>query len=219
MTGRVHRQEVWDREYLIRGRRFGRAPPDLPFLVPGAIVLEAGCGDGKTLSAMVNRGWQVLALDFSPEAIKICTRSPVLQGISYLIADAAILPVRGNSCDAVFFSHVIGHVPERERRAIALEAIRILKIGGRLFFRDFSSEDFRAGTGTPIEAGTWVRGDRIQTHYFSMIEVRDLFSGLSLMFIREEIWFIRKQNDRRRRVEIVAEFRKEQADDGGNIGA
>jgi ubiquinone/menaquinone biosynthesis C-methylase UbiE len=216
MTGIVSCRDAWDREYLRRGRRFGRAPPDLPFLFPGAMVLEAGCGDGKTLSAMVSRRWQVLALDFSSEAIKICTRSPVLEGISYLIADAAELPVCGNSCDAVFLSHIIGHAPERERWAIARETIRILKRGGRLFFRDFSLEDYRAGTGTQVETGTRVRGDGIQTHYFSRPEVWHLFSDLSPVSIREELWFMRVRKERLRRVEIVAEFRKTHNDDGND---
>jgi ubiquinone/menaquinone biosynthesis C-methylase UbiE len=210
MTGGLRSREVWDREYLRCGRRFRGAAPDLPLLPPGAIVLEAGCGDGKSLFTMINNGWQVLAIDFSTEAIKVCRRSPVLREFSYLIANVAALPVCENSCDAVILSHVTGHASEQERKEITKEAIRVLKPGGLLYFRDFSCKDFRAGNGRLTETGTRLRGNGIYTHYFTPFEIRDLFSELSFISIREDTWFIGSHKNRLPRAEIVAEFRKSQ---------
>jgi ubiquinone/menaquinone biosynthesis C-methylase UbiE len=202
-------RESWDREYGSRGRRFGGAPPDLPALHPGAVVLETGCGDGKTLSAMVTRRWEILAIDFSREAIRLCGKNPALRTVSSLIADAGMLPLAGCSCDAVFLSHVIGHAPEAERAVIAAESARVLKPGGRLFFRDFSTKDFRAGAGTLTEPGTRTRGDGIMTHYLTEEEVRDLFTDLIPVFIREDSWVLRVKREELRRAEIAAEFLKE----------
>ncbi len=202
-------RESWDREYRSRGRRFGGAPPDLPALHPGAVVLETGCGDGKTLSAMVTRELEIIAIDFSKEAVRLCRKNPALRTVSCLIADAGMLPLEGCSCDAVFLSHVIGHAPEAERPVIASESVRVLKPGGRLFFRDFSTKDFRAGAGTLTEPGTRVRGDGIMTHYLTEEEVRDLFVDLIPVFIREDSWVLRVRNVELLRAEIVAGFLKE----------
>jgi ubiquinone/menaquinone biosynthesis C-methylase UbiE len=214
MPGSVCPRDAWDQEFSRRGRRFGRSVPDLPVLVPEAIVLEAGCGDGRTLSAMASRSWRVLALDFSIEAIKICRKSPALTEIPYLVADAGLLPFRENSIDAVFLSHVTGHAKRSERKAIASEVTRVLKVGGRLFFRDFSLEDFRAGSGSPIEEGTWKKGDGINTHYFTIDEVCDLFSQLVPVSVREVTWLLRVRREAMRRVEIVAELNKNRCSPG-----
>jgi ubiquinone/menaquinone biosynthesis C-methylase UbiE len=203
------RRESWDRDYRNRGRRFGRAVPNLPSLPRGAVILETGCGDGKTLFGMVNRGWEILAIDFSAEAIRLCRSSPALMKLCYLMADAERLPLKGCSCDAVFLSHVIGHAPEAERELVASESARVLKPGGLLFFRGFSTADFRSGSGTLVEPGTRIRGDGIMTHYFTGEEVRDLFADLIPVSVREETWVLRVKRERHRRAEIIAEFLKQ----------
>lgn len=208
MTRSVRGQEAWERDYLTRGRRFGGSPPVIPSLPPGSVVLEAGCGDGKSLCAMANRSWEVLALDFSPEAVRICTRSPFFREITGIVADLAALPLCRHSCDAVFLSHIVGHAMEGTRKKIASEATRIIKPGGCLFFRDFSVCDFRSGSGTLVEDGTRLRGDGICTHYFTEQEVRDLFVDLSCRTIGEDIWSMRIRTGRVPRAEIVASFSK-----------
>jgi ubiquinone/menaquinone biosynthesis C-methylase UbiE len=218
MPGNVCSRDAWDKEFSRRGRRFGRFSPEVPPLFPGAIVLEAGCGDGRGLFAMADRSWQILALDFSIEAIKICMKSPPIKDIPYLVADSGMLPFRENSFDAIFLIHVAGHSQRSDRTAIASEMTRILKKGGNLFFRDFSLEDFRAGSGALIEEGTWKKGDGIITHYFTLQEVRHLFSHLTPSSLHEVEWFQRVRKKALRRVEIVAEFRKEQAYAGNHAG-
>lgn len=208
MTRTVQGQEAWERDYLQRGRRFGGSPPDLPSLPHGSLVLEAGCGDGKTLSAMGRRSWEVLALDFSPEAVRICTRAPYFKGMTGIIADLTALPLCNQSFDAVFLSHVIGHAREKERKKIASETIRILKPGGCLFFREFSLGDFRSGSGSLTEEGSRLRGDGISTHYFTEQEVMTLFSDLSCRRISEEVWSLKTREGTVPRAEIIASFRK-----------
>jgi SAM-dependent methyltransferase len=174
----------------------------------GSIVLEAGCGDGKTLSAMSRCSWEVLALDFSPEAIRICARAPYFKGMTGIIADLTALPLCNQSCDAVFLSHAIGHARRAERKKIACETIRILKPEGCLFFREFSRFDFRSGSGSLTEEGTRLRGDGICTHYFTELEVMSLFSDLSCQTIHEEVWSLKTRGGTVPRAEIVASFQK-----------
>jgi len=202
-------QAAWEREYRIRGRKYGRAPRDLPSLAPRARVLEAGCGDGKTLAAMVSRGWNVLAVDFSRSAISLCKRNPVIEHARYVLADAAALPFRDETCDAVFLTHITGHAPEPVRNAIASESFRVLRSGGRLFFAGFSTADFRAGAGTAVEPYTLLKGDGIMTHYFTKDEVVLLFSPLIPVSVAEETWHLKIRGKILQRAEIVGEFRRE----------
>jgi ubiquinone/menaquinone biosynthesis C-methylase UbiE len=174
----------------------------------GSIVLEAGCGDGKTLSAMSMRSWEVLALDFSSEAVRICTRAPYFRAMTGIVADMTALPLCNHSCDAVFLSHVIGHAKKEERKMIASETTRVLKPEGCLFFREFSRFDFRSRSGSLIEEGTRFRGDGIWTHYFTKQEVMDLFSDLSCHAIYEEVWSLKIRQGTVPRAEIIASFRK-----------
>jgi MPBQ/MSBQ methyltransferase len=204
----LEERDAWDRDYKSRGRMYGGAPQSLPSLAAGSIILEAGCGDGKTLNAMVSMSWEVLAIDFSTEAIRICTRNPLLSEMGFIRADMRALPFGEEMFDAVFLSHSIGHSLKPVRERIALEAARVLKSGGRLFFRAFSSGDFRAGTGTLSEPGTWIRGNGIQTHYFTVPEVLTLFSCLHRVEIREAGWRMTVRGRTLNRAEIVAEFMK-----------
>jgi ubiquinone/menaquinone biosynthesis C-methylase UbiE len=202
-------QAAWEREYRIRGRRYGRAPRQLPSLAPGARVLEAGCGDGKTLAAMASRDWNILAVDFSRSALGLCRRNPLLGAVEYVLADAAVLPFRDETFDAVFLTHCAGHAQEQVRNTIASESFRTLRSGGRLFFAGFSTADFRSGRGTAIDPSTRLKGDGILTHYFTSDEVISLFSPLIPVTVSEETWSLKIRGKTLQRAEIVGEFQRE----------
>ena len=59
----------WDEDYARRGILWSGAIRDLPDLPLRSRVLDLGCGNGKTLFAMLQRGWDVTAIDFAP---KVC---------------------------------------------------------------------------------------------------------------------------------------------------
>ncbi|NYT17227.1 MAG: class I SAM-dependent methyltransferase [Methanomicrobiales archaeon] len=190
-------QAAWEREYRIRGRKYGGAPRDLPSLAPGARVLEAGCGDGKALAAMASRSWSILAVN------------PLLGAVEYVLADAAALPFRDETFDAVFLTHSAGHAPEPARNILASESSRVLRSGGRLFFTGFSTADFRSGRGTAIDPSTRLNGDGILTHYFTRDEVILLFSLLVPVSVSEETWSMKIRGRTLQRAEIVGEFQRE----------
>ncbi|MDD1715717.1 MAG: class I SAM-dependent methyltransferase, partial [Methanolinea sp.] len=177
MTGS---QDAWNRDYTRKGRMWAREQVGLPMFSPGTRVLEVGCGDGKTLRALLQekpgspaKGVpEIVALDFSREAVRLSKASiPGTSGISLLIADAAFLPFPGGSFDAVLLFHLLGHAASGLRKEIVREAVRVTRRGGRIYVRVFSAGDFRAGKGIPVEAGTYRRGTGILTHYFTADEV------------------------------------------------
>jgi ubiquinone/menaquinone biosynthesis C-methylase UbiE len=197
--------KAWDKDYASRGRLWGGAVMNLPVLPEGSAVLELGCGNGKTLSALP-RDWSVVALDVSREALHLAHR--VRADVKLIQADASRLPLQRESFESVFAFHVTGHLLASGRHALAREAARVLVPGGRLFFRDFAAEDMRAGQGEEVETGTFRRGSGILTHYFTKSEVEELFCLLQPVSIATHCWKMRVKGEDHLRAEVEAVFLK-----------
>lgn len=197
---------AWDKDYRSRGRLWGSATKGLPDLPEGSSVLELGCGDGKTLSAMSGRGWRIAALDTSAEALHL-SRIAAPHAF-HILGDARCPPFHDESFDAVFAFHITGHLLLADRRKVSLEAERVLRKGGKLFLREFSSEDMRSGKGTEVELCTFRRGGGVITHYFTEDEVAELFSSLGPTYIQPHRWTMRIDGKDLVRSEIEAVFEK-----------
>ena len=202
-------QNPWDDDYQRRGRLWGGSAASFPCLPRSSRILELGCGDGKTVSSLVNGGCSVTAVDFSPHAASLC-RSVCTDTdrVRILIADIRQTPFRNNSFDGVIASHITGHLSLSGRLHLAGEVLRLLTPGGMLYFRDFSNEDFRSGRGKETEAGTFLRKNGISTHYFTNEEVRTLFNGLAVQSFVQHRWEMLVRGMVLPRAEIVAEFIK-----------
>ena len=193
--------KAWNQDYAQRGRIWGGSVKDLPPLPDGSLVLELGCGDGKTLSIMP-ASWRITAVDISMQALLLARRARPDAGL--LLADVCRLPLQSDGFDAVFAFHVAGHLFLDQRLALAKEAAQVLRPGGRLFFRDFSREDMRMGQGEEVEEATFRRGSGIITHYFSEGEVAAMFSGLEMDLIRTQRWSMRIRGEKLLRSEVEA---------------
>jgi len=197
----VDHLQAWDRDYARRGRVWGGSVKDLPALPDGSLVLEMGCGDGKTLSIMP-ASWRIAAVDISFQALLLARQARPDAGL--LLADVCRLPFQSESFDAALAFHVAGHLFLDQRLALAKEAARVLRPGGRLFFRDFSREDMRMGQGEEVEEATFRRGSGIITHYFREDEVAAMFSGLEMDLIRTQRWSMRIRGEKLLRSEVEA---------------
>lgn len=200
-------RNVWDKDYQTRGRLWAGGLPSLPDLPSGSRVLELGCGNGKTLSAMLRYPWTIAALDVSAEAV-LLGRVAAQEKADFLVADACHVPFRDLSFDAVFAFHVIGHALHADREKMTSEATRVLKRGGKLFFRDFGVEDMRSGTGVEVEPGTFRRGLGVTTHYFTEDETEDLFGMMKPVTVLTHKWKMRVRGKDFLRAEVEAEFQK-----------
>lgn len=199
--------DAWEEDYSRRGLLWGGVTHDLPHLPPGSRVLELGCGNGKTLLTMIQRGWDVTALDISPRAVALSRercRSP--SDCEFIIADSGTFPFKNTIFDAVFAVHLMGHLPEPDRKRVPYELFPILRPGGIIFFSDFSTEDFRYGSGCELESATFRRGTGIITHYFSRQEVLDLFSPFTPVSVSIQRWKMRVRGKDLVRSEIKGIF-------------
>jgi MPBQ/MSBQ methyltransferase len=199
----------WDNDYQRRGRLWGGGASLLPRLPCSLRILELGCGDGKTTASLVQAGCPVTAMDFSSHAASLCRNTCTdPDQVSILIADATRTPFCNESFDIVIAAHITGHLSLSGRRYLAAEVLRILACSGTMYFRDFSTGDFRYGRGKETEPGTFMRKNGIATHYFTDDEVLNLFSGLAVQSCKQHRWEMRVRGTNFSRAEIVAEFKK-----------
>jgi len=199
----------WENDYSRRGRVWGGAVHNLPPFRPGLRVLELGCGNGKTFSAILEKNCEVVGVDFSSTAAILCrSLIPETARGDIALADVRYLPFADASFDVVIAFHVIGHLSGAGRVRCVGEAARVLNEGGTLYFSGFSGEDFRAGTGREIEPGTFERKNGIATHYFSEIEVQALLFPLSALECSTRRWTMTVLGQSLPRAEITAAFKK-----------
>jgi 2-polyprenyl-3-methyl-5-hydroxy-6-metoxy-1,4-benzoquinol methylase len=95
--------------------------------LPAGRLFDAGCGDGRFLQLMTQRGWRGSGVDFDAAAIE-SGRSKY--GLDLAVGDFQAAAIEENVFDAVTMSHVIEHVPDPV--ACFDKCRRLLKPGGRL---------------------------------------------------------------------------------------
>lgn len=137
-------------------------------IAPGSTVLDAGCGQGRTAGALVQRGHRVVAVDVDPVLIEAArTDHP---GPTYLIEDLAALDLTNNSGERMLFDacvsagNVITYVtPGSEvevlsaiRRHLAPDAPFITGFHvARLVVEDFDAYLQTAGFAVEQRFATW----------------------------------------------------------------
>jgi len=174
---------VWDREYARRGTQWGRQTKHLSASLVGKVVLEAGCGNGKTLGTIqAQKPAYTIAYDFSPAALHRCPKwAPLLR------ADALNLPLKDRMFDAIILYYILDNMLAPGRSSTVKEAKRVLKDDGIILFEDFAVGDFRQETAkrtdTP-EENTILKKKGLICHYFSEEEVVGLFGEFSKVDVR-----------------------------------
>ncbi len=91
-------------------------------------VLELGCGTGQLASRLLERGFDVTAIDLSPANVA-ATRG---RGVDAHVADFASLPFPDDTFEAGFAMNSLLHVPSAELSAVLTEIARVLRSGSPL---------------------------------------------------------------------------------------
>jgi SAM-dependent methyltransferase len=179
--------KAWNTEHL---RGIWKGPYSLDFfdryVTPPARILDAGCGVGRYTIPLAMREYEVMGVDISSFAIteldNVRLRRNMQMGLA--AADVCHLPFRDNTFDAVVAFGVLQHLLEEERRGVPLEFARVLVPGGTIVIEVLGREDMRIG-GREVEPTTFLRSTGSVYHYFDPDEIKDIFSGLDIIDIKE----------------------------------
>lgn len=115
-------------------------------LAPGARVLEVGCGDGRTLAAMLAAGWDVHGIE--PDAGKAEAARARVGAYRVSRATLSSVDVTGPA-DAVVSFHVVEHT--RDPVGVLVAMRRLLRPGG-LVWCEVPDID---GAAEPLEGSWW----------------------------------------------------------------
>ncbi|MGV9415504.1 class I SAM-dependent methyltransferase [Nocardia sp. NPDC003693] len=112
-------------------------------IAPGARVLEIGCGTGNlTLAALdAHPGADIIGTDPDPLALERAQRKAHGRtGIAFQHGYAQDLPFEDAAFDRVLSAFMLHHIPTELKSAVAADAFRVLRPGGRLHLVDVGGE-------------------------------------------------------------------------------
>jgi len=186
----------WEAIYRSRGRIFHE-----PFLGFGAVaerfaeqgcrrILDLGCGNGRHVVALRQRGFEVVGVDISQSGLRLTRdwlRDEGLQA-GLVCADARrAMPLLAASFDGLFSTQVIHHARLAEVQAAIAEIWRVLRGGGMAFVSVSGRKDAEE-THQEIEPGTFVplTGPEagLPHHIFTEAEVEREFAAFKIDDVR-----------------------------------
>lgn len=134
-----------------------------------AKVLELGCGLGNDAVFFSQRGYTVVATDFSETAIEQNKRHyDTQQNLSFQVVDMSKpLPFTESEFDVVYARLSLHYFTDRETKALFNEIFRILKQGGLFSFICKSVDDPLYGQGEQLEKDMFQFKGHIR-HFFTV---------------------------------------------------
>ena len=133
---------------------------------PGALILDAGCGNGRHAVPLAGAGYRVVGLDGS-EALLAAARRAVdgVRRPRFVRGSYAMLPFEPASFDAVLcLGTALGYVCEAADRAALREFRRVLARGGRLVIETLHRGEIgvrlREHEERPLASGDVLRFER-----------------------------------------------------------
>ncbi len=141
-----------------------------------ANVLDLGCGGGRNLAVFAQRGHRVVGLDASS---RLLARATAKAGRGGLVrGDVVALPFADASFDAVHCVAAIHHLAAaEERRQGAVEAARVLRLGGLVLFSAWAHEQDRFASGPADVDVPWRCADgRVVPRFYHLFREGELAS-------------------------------------------
>ena len=84
-------------------------------LAPGSVILDAGCGSGRDLLWLKNRGFHVTGFERSPGLAELARENA---GCEVIQGDFELYDFSGFSADAIVLTGALVHIPHRRFRKV-----------------------------------------------------------------------------------------------------
>jgi len=107
-------------------------------LQPGEVVVDIGTGRGELLAVAIEQGAaRAVGVEYAPAAVTLAEQTLRVHGVTdraeVILADARSIPLDDDSADLVTMIDVVEHLSHEELDRCLREALRILRVGGRIF--------------------------------------------------------------------------------------
>ncbi|GAA4442653.1 class I SAM-dependent methyltransferase [Pontibacter saemangeumensis] len=162
-------QEFWNDRYRQEEMVYGSEPntflrEQLDMLKPGRLLLPAE-GEGRNEVYAAQKGWDVLAFDFSEAGRDKAMRLAEQRGvtINYLLAEAEKFDTEPGCMDAVAL--IYAHLPPAVRRQLHQKAVRWLKPGGVLLLEAFHPKQLAYTSGGPQDVAMLYTADMLREDF------------------------------------------------------
>jgi ubiquinone/menaquinone biosynthesis C-methylase UbiE len=146
-------------------------------------ILDLGCGTGRHITYLLQKGFRVYGCDSSENALKIAKE--IIPEAEFRTCDMTSLPYENNFFDGVICHFVIQHGKIADIKKAVSEIYRVLRNGGILYLSVISTEHSEYSTGEEIEPNTRINIDAIDGkephHYFTENEMKNLFSNFEIL--------------------------------------
>ena len=136
----MRQEEIWN-DFYSKNRTAWRGNTTVPVVNTGK-ALDLGCGNGKTVSTLVDEGFKVSGIDFSSVAIDQCKTN--FKDSDFYVGSVCELPFDDDSFDYITAVHVLEHLNDEELSKAVEEIRRVLKPSGYVFIRSFTPNDMRS---------------------------------------------------------------------------
>lgn len=142
--------KMFEEAYSARSSVFGEVPTKCvekvaAFLEKGSRIIDLGCGDGRDSLYLLANGFNVMAIDISPAAIKSLVTKAREGGYANLL-DARVLNVLDWDAENTQFDGIIGvtildHLPQRMHSQLLDIIYLAVKDGGYIALEMHSDRD------------------------------------------------------------------------------
>lgn len=160
------------------------APPPFP-VEKGTDVLDLGCGWGRVLKPVLDRGARAVGLDISEKMLGLTKRHLEKNGhkAKILRGDGTRLPFNDNSFDMIYSLLVLQHLSKENGREVFHEVQRVLRPGGVAHIRvpgRFAPENMLFSFLQFVSIHIFRLNDPIRMRFYRIGEIkkicRELFS-------------------------------------------
>ena len=149
-------------------------------------MLDLGCGVGTNIPALIKFGVNIVAADYSDEAIKLVNDLFAKDKIQTVCFDVRNkFPFTDDIFDIIVADLSLHYFKNKDMNNIICELERVLKKHGKLIARVHSINQQRPHKGIELEIGFYLH-DGITRKYFTCEEINILFKNWNILSLEEK---------------------------------